>query len=327
VRVLPLAIFLIGPLLLGTAAPVALGKSVSQSQPVASVSSFWTGRIRSIGDTVRSSQRSSAKTQIARASLKQRKPTRAIRAELLTGSTSSATSIQASASSVQSQSPQSPFPTSDIFPVLDQPDILLRHRLIANEMLRLMPKKCHNTMKNFYVRYDNSGQRGVAGKESIVMDGSKIDDHEFRTLFAHEFGHVLDLGCLQGTPVAGASEFKDGNDIMWNDDPSLVFYRISWTAHNVQKEGMKPENFVTGYASWDVFEDITESLTYYIFQRDAFIARARTNHVIAMKLAWIETYVFPGGITIANGSHQWNGEVPWDSTKLPYTWTISVSQK
>lgn len=183
-----------------------------------------------------------------------------------------------------------------------------------------MPKQCHSTLKNFYVRYDTSGQRGVAGKESIVLDGSTIDDSEFRTLFVHEFGHVLDLGCLQGTPETGESEFKDGNDIMWNDDPSLVFYRISWRLHNVQKADAKPEDFVTGYASWDIFEDIAESLTYYVFQREAFRERAETNAVIAKKLAWIETYVFPGGKTIAEGRHQWTGEAPWDSTKLPYTW-------
>ncbi|TSC97509.1 MAG: Uncharacterized protein Greene101449_1183 [Candidatus Peregrinibacteria bacterium Greene1014_49] len=153
------------------------------------------------------------------------------------------------------------------------------------------------------------------------MTGTNIDDQEFRSLFVHEFGHVLDLGCFQGNPSTGESVFKDGGDIMWNDDPSLVFYRISWQLSNVQKEGMKPEDFVTGYASWDAFEDIAESLTYYVFQRSAFIKRAETNAKIAMKLAWIETYVFPGGETIAEGQHLWNGEVPWDSTKLPYTWT------
>lgn len=329
-RAFPLAVFLIGPMLLGTATPVVLGKSVSQSDPVTSAHFFWTGRMRSEEQQVRITQNAPSKKIIARTALRQRKTTHALRAELLTNESPSVAQRYSSSllptmgvtqSSTSSHSTIQPF--NNFFPVLDQPEILLKHRLIANEMLRIMPEKCHSTLKNFYVRYDDSGQRGVAGKESIVMGSSNVDDQEFRALFVHEFGHVLDLGCFQGNPSTGASAFKDGNDIMWNDDPSLIFYRISWQTSNVQKEGMKPEDFVTGYGSWDVFEDLAEALNYYVFQRKAFLARARTNHVMAMKLAWIETYVFPGGKTIAKGEHQWNGEVPWDSTKLPYAWVTS----
>lgn len=316
-RALPLAVFLIGPLLLGTATPVALGKSVSQSRSVASVTSFWTGRMRSERQ-IRTTQNAASKKIVARTALKQRKSIHALRAQLIPTLSSSSSSEALKSSS--SQPTQTPQPAQPLFPVLDQPDILLKHRLIANEMLHAMPEKCQSALKSFYVRYDDSGHRGVAGKESIVMGGTNVDDEEFRALFSHEFGHVLDLGCLQGNPATGASEFKDGEDIMWNDDPSLVFYKISWQASNVQKAGMKPEDFVTGYASWDVFEDLAESLTYYIFQREAFVKRAETNAKIALKLAWIETYVFPGGKTVAQGEHTWTGEVPWDSTKLPYTW-------
>lgn len=315
-RALPLTIFIVGPLLLGTAAPVALGKSVSHLQPSASISSFWTGRIRSTGQSTIARTRSIQKKPIARSALIKRTTGHAIRAELITGSVSSGT---ASSTSRFPDLPTSP--SSDILPVLKQDDIRPLDQILLNEVLRNMPEQCWDDLKSFYVRYDNSGPRGVAGKESVVMQRSNINDQEFRALFVHEFGHVLDLGCLQGNPSTGASEFKDGNDLMWNDDPSLLFYRISWVSHNVQKEGMKPEEFVTGYASWDVFEDLSESLVYYVFQRKAFEKRAQTNAKIAMKLAWIETYVFPGGKTIAEGTHQWTGEVPWDSTKLAYTWT------
>ena len=146
---------------------------------------------------------------------------------------------------------------------------------------------------------------------------------EFRALLVHEFGHVMDLGCLQGNASAGATAFKDGGDIMYNDDPSVQFYEISWTASNVQKAGMKPQDFVTGYASWDVFEDFAESLAYYVFQRDAFMERAKSNTAMAAKFRWIETYVFPNGKTLGQGLHTWTGEVPWDSTKLPYNWTVN----
>lgn len=312
-RALPLTIFVVGPLLLAAATPVALGKSVSQSSGAASVSSFWTGRIKSEGPFVIARKRSIQKKPVARSALMQRTTTHAIRADLVTGSVSSTAKVSAPMLVAMHSEP-------DILPVLKQDDIRPLDQILLNEILRKMPQQCWDDLKSFYVRYDNSGQRGVAGKESIVMQRHNVDDQEFRALFVHEFGHLLDLGCLQGHASTGASEFKDGNDLMWNDDPSLLFYRISWTSHNVQKEGMKPEDFVTGYASWDVFEDLSESLTYYVFQRKAFEKRAQTNAKIAMKLSWIETYVFPGGKTIAEGQHQWTGEVPWDSTKLAYAW-------
>lgn len=341
-RIIPITVFLIGPLLFGSVATVTIGKSIAQPKNEASVHSFWTGYMRSEGQRFTALKTSSTQKFLVRSALKKRPASHALRAEWITSGTSpsqanaqslSSKTVQPTtlrqgqpaghAGSGQASNPATELETGPQFPLLsvvDQPDIQPKHRAIANAVLRMMPAQCIDALKNLYVRYDRSDRRGVAGKESIVIQGT-MEDEEFRTLLVHEFGHVLDLGCLQGNPATGASTFKDGNDIMWMDDPSLVFYRISWVASNVEKEGMKPEDFVTGYASWDAFEDLAETLTYYVFQRDAFIARTKTNRAIAMKLAWIETYVFPGGATIAEGSHQWNGEVPWDSTTLPYQWT------
>jgi hypothetical protein len=206
-----------------------------------------------------------------------------------------------------------------LLPVVDQSDIRMVDRIIADEVFRLMPPQCIAALKSFYVRYGADAPRGLAGKENLIVRGG-IEVEEFRALLVHEFGHVMDLGCFQGSPDAGETAFKDGGEIMYRNDPSIAFYEISWTASNVQKAGVKPEDFVTGYASWDVFEDFSESLAYYFFQRDAFIARAESNVSIAAKLRWIETYVFPGGRKIGSGQHQWTGEVPWDATKLPYAW-------
>jgi hypothetical protein len=184
-----------------------------------------------------------------------------------------------------------------------------------------MPEQCIAALKSFYVRYEPDAPRGLAGKENLIVKGG-LPAEEFRALLIHEFGHVMDLGCFQGNVSSGETAFKDGGEMMYRDDPSIQFYEISWTASNVQKAGMKPEDFVTGYASWDVFEDFSESLAYYVFQRSAFTERAKTNAAIAEKLRWFETYAFPNGKTIAQGLHTWSGEVPWDSTKLPYRWNV-----
>jgi hypothetical protein len=81
-----------------------------------------------------------------------------------------------------------------------------------------------------------------------------------------------------------------------------------------------PADFVTGYAyQADNFEDLAESVTYYITQEDAFRERAKTNTALAKKLSWLETYM-PKGKRLADGD-TWNGRIPWDATKLAFEWT------
>lgn len=206
-----------------------------------------------------------------------------------------------------------------IFPVFDQPDIRLKHRLIATEAIMSLPPQCRNQLQNFFVRYDNPENRGLGGKTTIILDGGVPDD-EFRALFLHEYTHVMDLGCLTGTPASGPTAFIDGPETMYRDDPSVQFYSISWLKSDQKKHGTHESDFVSGYAAWDAYEDMAESVTYYILQQDAFRQRAQTNKAIAAKLAWIEMYAFPQGLNVAKGKHQWTGKVPWDITKLPYEW-------
>lgn len=205
-----------------------------------------------------------------------------------------------------------------IHPAIDQDDIKERHQQIANEAIQLMPSECYNVLRNFYVRYDNPSQRGLGGKTTIILSGNVPDD-EFRALFIHEFGHLLDLGCLQGNPKSGATNFKDGNEIMYADDPSVAFYRISWVTSNVQRQGASEADFVSGYASWDMFEDFAESFAYYMLHRSDFAARAQDNAALAAKYTWFQTYL-PQLPAVAIGAYDADGDVPWDTTKLPYSW-------
>jgi hypothetical protein len=204
-------------------------------------------------------------------------------------------------------------------PVIDQPDIQLKHKIIATEIFDLLPDQCHDTLKHFYVRYEKPERRGLAGKSTVIVDGTLPDD-EFRSVLVHEMlGHLFELGCLTGTAQAGASPFKDGNDPVFFDDPSLAFYRISWSDSKARRTESKAEDFVSGYAASDPFEDLAETMAYYILSRETFIERARTNVVIATKFKWMEAFLPLDSVTV-NGVAFWNGSVPWDATKLPYTW-------
>lgn len=217
---------------------------------------------------------------------------------------------------------------SGYLPVVDHPEIREEHKAIADEMLRMLPAVCRLQLQNFYVRYDHPEQRGLAGPHSVIVTGN-VPPQEFRALLVHElFGHIVDLGCLQGTAESGFSAFRDGKTPIFRNDASVGFYEISWLTEKVQRAEAGPQDFVTGYASWDVFEDFAETVTYYVLQESAFRARAKTNAVLAEKLAWLEANLFPKKIRIAEGSSVWDGNtVPWDATKLPYAWLGKAAQK
>lgn len=208
---------------------------------------------------------------------------------------------------------------SPLLLVVDQKDIRRPHRILADQVLRALQSPCIDNLKHFYVRYDQLDRRGFASSHTIILDGN-VPDNEFRTLLVHEFAHTMDLGCLKGTPASGPSDFRDGDEVIFRDDPSVLFYGISWQNEETQLSGARGADFASGYAATDPFEDLAESVTYFVFQNEAFRLRAEKNPALAAKFAWIEQYLFPHPIRIATGKHRWNGIVPWDSTKLPYAW-------
>lgn len=213
----------------------------------------------------------------------------------------------------------SPSPrVATLTPVIDQKDIAMKHRLIADQGLRLMPERCQPVLKQFYVRYDKPEHRGLAGKSTMIL-GGHVSDAEFRALFFHEFGHVLDLGCLVGTPAGGRTNYKDKTEQIWGNDQSISFYAISWLAAETPRRGSQPEDFVSGYASWDMFEDFSESFVYYILHREVFAQRAKENPALAQKYRWFQQHIGSMPIVAKSGS-SWNGIIPWDITKLSYTW-------
>jgi len=162
----------------------------------------------------------------------------------------------------------------------------------------------------------------------MILSGN-VPDAEFRALFVHEFGHLTDLGCLTGTSNSASSAFQDGKEIIYQNDPSVEFYSISWLNKDTKRHGAKEADFVSGYASWDPFEDFAESFIYYVLQRDAFRERAQSNTALARKLQWLETNIFTEPLHIATSKSPWTGKVPWDITKLAYEWHpgVAVAQR
>ncbi len=205
-----------------------------------------------------------------------------------------------------------------LLPIVNQTSIHANQQKIADTVLRILPAGCRNNLKNFMVRYDNPDERGLGGKTTIIIAGNEGDE-EFAGLLIHECGHVISAN-LQGNTATGPSGFKDGGDIFFKDAPVASFFAISWTDEKTPKKGNKNEDFVSGYASSDIFEDFAETFTTYVLQRPSMVARAQTNTAIALKLAWMEKNLPMPENAFGVASYRWDKKVPWDSTKLAYTW-------
>jgi hypothetical protein len=210
---------------------------------------------------------------------------------------------------------------SGLLAVVQQPSIKEEDQVIADEALRLvLPSRCHDVITKFFVSYDkNLKSRGYAGASTLIVQ-SLPNKNEERGIFIHEATHVLDLGCLVGTPSSGESAFRDGATVMFNDDPSVDFYKISWLSEHIQRSDAKKADFVTGYAPTNPFEDMAETVTFYVLNKDAFKARAATNDALAQKLAWVERYVISGHTAYAKSTEPATTKIPWDATKLSYEW-------
>jgi hypothetical protein len=67
------------------------------------------------------------------------------------------------------------------------------------------------------------------------------------------------------------------------DDPSIVYYRISWNSENVRDGEAKREDFCSGYGMSDPFEDFAECHNWYLNHNALFKAVAKTNDKMKLK--------------------------------------------
>jgi hypothetical protein len=210
--------------------------------------------------------------------------------------------------------------SSRLLPVVDQEDILPRHRILADKVLRALPRHCRDNLENFYVNYDkNALNRGLGGERTIIIIGT-VPDREFMALLIHECGHVADLGGLRGSELGGATNFYDGNTPIYGNDPSVAFYALSWISPVLNQPGTKDTDFVSGYAAADPFEDFAEAYAFFALQKEAFKKLAEKNRVLKAKYDFMDQVVFTEGETVAKGQYIPKKNVPWDVTKLPYLW-------
>lgn len=123
-------------------------------------------------------------------------------------------------------------------------------------------------------------------------------------VFWHELGHVIDLQFL-----------KEGT---LSSDPSELFYNISWIDYKTKKKGMALQDFVSGYAMTNKYEDFAESWTMFLFHNETFKARALKNPILQKKYDFFSEKVFKEREFEGTSFELKPLEAYfWDTTKLP----------
>lgn len=163
---------------------------------------------------------------------------------------------------------------------------------LVYQTLNKMPADISEKIKNLTLYFNASGRRGLGGGSTIILRCQNVTDAELVSVLVHELGHVKDTGILQGNFWAGESEFRDGQNSIYNDDSSLDFYRISFINDKKIKETASELDFVSGYAMTDPFEDFAESFNYYLLHGDDFRKMAANNEALEKKYNFLKERVF-----------------------------------
>lgn len=100
---------------------------------------------------------------------------------------------------------------------------------------------------------------------------------EFLAVWIHEFSHFLDLYILK--------------KVNWIDI-SDYFYDISWDDIKIMKPWLTQEDFVSGYAMTNRYEDFAESFTYFTLHNEDFNEKAKKSSYLKAKYDFFSNYVF-----------------------------------
>ncbi|MFO0763707.1 MAG: hypothetical protein U0518_02495 [Candidatus Gracilibacteria bacterium] len=133
----------------------------------------------------------------------------------------------------------------------------------------------------------------------IALSVANIGPSEVSALLIHEGAHHFDLTRFHDNPVR------------------TKFSSISWQASDLRKTNAKLEDFVSGYALTNDYEDFAESLTMFVLFNEEFAQRAGTNEALKKKYLFLQDFVFGQGEF--QGTNYASGSIEsynWDTTRI-----------
>ncbi len=184
--------------------------------------------------------------------------------------------------------------------------------------LKKMPQGHVDSVDNIILDYDIRAHRGLGGNNMIILRGVNMSTQEMVGVLIHELGHNVDYGYLDAEEKKIKSAFVDGKMPIYESDPSLDFYRISWLSNDQRKRAATNMDFVSGYAMSDPFEDFAEAYTYYVMHNRDFKVRAADSPALYAKYRFMKYEVFNGFEFDTGDGIVKENQRPWDITVLSY---------
>ncbi len=183
--------------------------------------------------------------------------------------------------------------------------------------LRSLPQDHTQALQELQVHNIHHPSRGLANSRRITLNTGNIESQEeLLAVFVHEMAHVVDLGLLRGHNGAETS-FKNGKQVILQDDLSYQFYRLSWVADTKKKPTAMRADFVSGYGMSDPFEDFAESYALYRLHGAEFRVLARQSTVLQKKYNFLKWEVFYGK-EFQKGEIVQAPQTLWDVTLLGF---------
>lgn len=194
--------------------------------------------------------------------------------------------------------------------------------------LSKLPESHSSQVESLTLFYTKDGRRGLAGGGNIVLRCLNVADSELASVLTHEIGHLVDANLLAGDDTSQKTGFYDFDEPVLADDPSLAFYKISWTSEADKKGAATEYDFVSLYAMTDPFEDFAETYTYYRLHGPEFLALTKTSPALKNKYEFMRDYVF-GEQEFDVGAENVASLKVWtrnyDTTVLPFSFSKFIS--
>lgn len=133
----------------------------------------------------------------------------------------------------------------------------------------------------------------------VTLSVANIGPSEVSALLIHEWAHHLDLTRFHNNPARSK------------------FTSISWQTPDLKKTNAKMEDFISGYALTNDYEDFAESLTMFVLFNEEFEQRAQTNEALEKKYLFLQDFVFWQGEF--HGTNYASGSIEsynWDTTRI-----------
>lgn len=184
-------------------------------------------------------------------------------------------------------------------------------------------KSLINTLQSVTINAQWGQRRGGATWDTIVINLDKIVSYtEFSEVFTHELWHIVDLGIVQWISRTNDNDFTEfGRVVFAADDLSLEYYATSWKSESTRLALSSANDFCSGYAMTNPFEDFAECFNLYMNHNAYFKYITENSDVLKWKynffaniMKW--SYLFASAADLPKAKQKRTSRRPWDTTRM-----------